>query len=78
MPIVSPIETLKPLLKNGKNVFFARNLYPKEIAASLIRAMKDDILVDSVAESNLKLVNVLANRNEIKQKVINFYAELLM
>ncbi|HKN82631.1 MAG TPA: glycosyltransferase family 4 protein [Pyrinomonadaceae bacterium] len=76
LPIVSPLETIVPIVKNEENVLFARNLYPDEIAAALARAMTEDALVDAVAERNLELVRRIANRNLIRPRVIEFYEKL--
>ena len=76
LPIVSPLETIQPIVENERNVLFARNLYPNEIAAALIRAMIDDELVDSVAAENLKLVRRIADRSTIRARVVEFYKEL--
>jgi len=75
-PIVSPLDTILPLVKDGENVLFARNLYPEEIAAKLVRAVQDDELVDRAASLNLELVRRVANRKKIKLEVSNFYATL--
>jgi glycosyltransferase involved in cell wall biosynthesis len=76
LPIVSPLPTIRPLVEEEKNVLFARNLYPEEIAAALVRAMTDDALVDVAAERNLVLVRRLADRSEIRHRVIGFYKQL--
>jgi glycosyltransferase involved in cell wall biosynthesis len=76
LPIVSPLETIQHVVENERNVLFARNLYPDEIAATLQRAMTDDRLVDSIAEQNLPLVRRIANRQDIKKKVISFYKDI--
>jgi len=76
-PIVSPLETIRPLVKNGENVLFARNLYPEEIAQALLRAMVDDELVDTAARRNLELVRRLADRREIRNRVLEFYEDLV-
>jgi hypothetical protein len=75
-PIVSPIESIKSVVTEDRNVLFARNLYPDEIADRLQRAMTDDTLVDDAAQRNLKLVRQLANRDAIKRRVIEFYESL--
>lgn len=75
-PIVSPIETLRYLVAHEKNVLFARNLYPDEIAATLIRAMADDKLVDSATSRNIEWVRSAANRTEIAPKVFENYRAL--
>jgi glycosyltransferase involved in cell wall biosynthesis len=76
-PIVSPLETIRPVVENEQNVLFARNLYPEEIATALSRAMTDDALVDSAARANLSLVRKIADRAEIRPRVIAFYESLL-
>jgi glycosyltransferase involved in cell wall biosynthesis len=75
-PIVSPLDTITPVVKNEENVLFARNLYPDEIANALVRAMEDDVLVDRAAERNVSKVNDLANRSRVKTNVVNYYMEL--
>ena len=75
-PIVSPLETILPIVKPEENVLFARNLYPHEIADALVRAMTDDGLVDAAAQKNLALVKDLADREEIRPRVVKFYEAL--
>jgi len=77
LPIVSPLETIRPLVHDGENVLFARNLYPEEIARALHRAMVDDALVDAAARRNLELVRRLADRGEIRKRVLAFYEGLV-
>jgi hypothetical protein len=36
-PILSPLDTIRPLVRDGSNVLFARNLYPDEIGEALVR-----------------------------------------
>lgn len=76
LPIVSPLETIAPVVEHERNVLFARNLYPEEIAGALTRAMNDDGLVDAAAERNLELVGRVAGRNEIRARIIDFYEKL--
>jgi glycosyltransferase involved in cell wall biosynthesis len=75
-PIVSPLDTIRPVVENERNVLFARNLYPHEIADALCRAMSDDALVDAAAERNLELVSRVADRTRIKPRVVEFYERL--
>jgi glycosyltransferase involved in cell wall biosynthesis len=75
-PIVSPLETITPIVKNEKNVLFARNLYPEEIADRLVRAMTDDRLVDNAATLNVEIVTRLADRREIERRVVDYYGKL--
>jgi glycosyltransferase involved in cell wall biosynthesis len=75
-PIVSPLDTITPVVKNEENVLFARNLYPEEIAAALVRAMQDDALVDRAAERNVGCVDQLANRSRVRNAVIKYYMKI--
>jgi len=77
VPIVSPLDTIRAVVEAEENVLFARNLYPEEIAAALVRSMTDDRLVDAIARTNLELVKRIADRNEIRAKVLNFYHSLV-
>lgn len=76
LPIVSPLETIRPLVEDKRNVLFARNLYPEEIAAALLRAMTDDALVEAAALRNLELISRVASRDEVRARVVNFYESL--
>ncbi len=76
-PIVSPLETIKTVVKERENVLFARNLYPDELATALIYAMSDDSLVDNAANKNIKLVQQIADRTTIRSKVMNYYYSVL-
>lgn len=75
-PVVSPLETIRPLVEDERNVLFARNLYPEEIASALVRAMTDNELVDGAAQRNLELVRRLADRERIRERVVEFYESL--
>lgn len=76
-PVVSPLETISPLVENGRNVLFARNLYPHEIAEVLRLAMTDDALIDGAVERNLSFVRRLADRASIGPRVVRFYEEVM-
>lgn len=76
LPIVSPLDTIRSIVEDERNVLFARNLYPTEIATALTRAMTDDSLVDRATEANLALVRKIANRAVIRPQVIEFYNKL--
>jgi hypothetical protein len=52
------------------------NLYPDEIGEALVRAMHDDVLVDSAAERNLARVRELADRSSIRPRVVRLYESL--
>jgi hypothetical protein len=75
-PIVSPLETITPLMEHERHTLFARNLYPEEIAEALVRAMNDDALVDSAAQQNREIVRRVADRSEIRPRVVEYYKRL--
>jgi len=75
-PIVSPLETIRPIVRDGENVLFARNLYPNEIADALVRAMCDDALVDNAGRVNRDAVRRLADRSSIGPRVVKWYETL--
>ena len=77
LPIVSPLETITPLVEKARNVLYARNLYPQEIADALAYAMNDDQMIDEAAENNLVRVREIAEREMIRVKVTRFYHKLL-
>jgi glycosyltransferase involved in cell wall biosynthesis len=73
LPVVSPLETIRSIVREQENVVFARNLYPEEIAGALVRAMTEDLLVDEAATRNLELVRRIANRDEVRIRVMRLY-----
>ncbi len=75
-PVLSPLETITPVVREGENVLFARNLFPEEMAGALSRALEDDALVDAAAPRNLELVRRLADRAAIGPRVVAFYERL--
>jgi glycosyltransferase involved in cell wall biosynthesis len=73
LPVLSPLETIRPLVRDEHNVLFARNLYPDEIGEALVRAMTDDRLVDDASDANRALVRTLADRATIRPRVVALY-----
>lgn len=77
LPIVSPLETITPIVRDREHVLFARNLYPDEIAAALVTAMNDVDLLRDITRRNREYVKVIANRDVIRSNAIRLYLELL-
>jgi glycosyltransferase involved in cell wall biosynthesis len=75
-PLVSPLDTIIPVVKNEENVLFARNLYPDEIADALVRLMSDDKLVDRMALNNLTRIREMADRGQVRQRALAYYEEV--
>jgi glycosyltransferase involved in cell wall biosynthesis len=74
IPIVSPIPTIASQVKDPDNVFFARNLYPEEIAQALQRVFthKDEDL-DAMAVRNLAVVRTLGARHVFADRIAHYY-----
>jgi hypothetical protein len=64
------------LVEHERNVLFARNLYPDEIARALERSMTDDAFVDSAAQLNLEFVRRVADRKQMAPRVVAFYKSM--
>lgn len=75
-PIVSPLVGIRSVARDEHNALFARNLYPEEIAAAIVRAMTDDALVERIAVANAIRVREIADRNVIRRKLIDYYSSL--
>lgn len=75
-PLVSPLDTIMPVVRDEENVLFARNLYPDEIAEALVRLMNDDDLVDRMAANNRVAIRKLADRTQVKHQALRFYEEV--
>ena len=76
-PIVSPLESIIPIVSEHENVLFARNLYPEEISNALICAMADDALVNTAAQNNLELAAKIADRTANAVRVTEYYEKLV-
>jgi glycosyltransferase involved in cell wall biosynthesis len=75
-PILSPLETIRPIFEEEGTALFARNLYSHEIAEALLRAMTDDALVDRAAKRNFEMVSKIADRANIRPRVVEYYKTL--
>lgn len=76
VPIYSPLETYKNKFSDKKNVLYARNLYPSEIAEALVTAINDDELADKLATNNISYIQEIANRGEISNNIIKLYKSI--
>jgi glycosyltransferase involved in cell wall biosynthesis len=77
IPIMSPLPTMTPYFHDGENVFYARNLYPEEIAAALIKAFDDDARAAGIQRHNFDKVREMADRKDIAKRVMAMYAGLV-
>lgn len=76
LPVVSPLESLEGVVEDEKNVLFARNLYPEELAQALVRAMNDDALADAAAVRNVARARELCERRPNTAVARSFYREI--
>lgn len=75
-PLVSPLDTIAPVVRHEENVLFARNLYPDELGEALVRLMSDDDLIDRMAENNLVRIKEMADRRAVKERALLYYNEV--
>lgn len=73
IPIVSPLATITPYVSDPANVFFARNLFPAEIADAVVRAFDDAAKLDEMADRNLALVRRIGDRRMFAGRIGAFY-----
>jgi glycosyltransferase involved in cell wall biosynthesis len=76
VPIVSPLETIKEFVSDPENVYFARNLFPNEIAEAIVKSLsfKSDNKIK--IKNNMSLINKYYERNLIRNKVVKLYGEI--
>lgn len=77
LPLVSPLESIKEWIEDGKNGLLAHALYPNEITQAIDRALSDDKLFNSAAIINRKIIEERANRQQIQSQVVKYYKNLL-
>lgn len=75
VPIVSPLATITPVI-DETHALFARNLYPDEIAAALVKALNDDATADHMAQINQEKVRQIAGHEHVQATVRRFYEGL--
>lgn len=76
VPIFSPLPAFKDKLVDRKNILYARNLYPQEIADALVEAFADDKKADEIAANNLEAVAKMANREVISTEIRALYQRM--
>jgi len=77
VPVVSPLPTIVPHVADPDNVFFARNLYPEEIADALVRALDPATPLDVMARRNLEIVRRIGDTHIFADRIRAFYREAL-
>ena len=77
LPIVSPLESIKEWIEDGKNGLLVHALHPDKIAQAVERALFDDDLFNSAAIINRNIIEKRADRKKIKSQIQNYYKRLL-
>ncbi|HXG84620.1 MAG TPA: glycosyltransferase [Pyrinomonadaceae bacterium] len=77
LPLVSPLESIKEWIEDGKNGLLAHALYPDKIVKALDRALTDDELFNSASIINREIIEKRADRRQIQPQVMNYYKRLL-
>ena len=77
LPVVSPLESIKEWIEDGKNGLLVHALHPDKIAQAIDRALFDDKLCESAAAINRNIIEKRADRKKIKSEIYNYYKYLL-
>ncbi len=76
LPVVSPLESIKEWIEDGKNGLLTHALYPDKIAQAVDRALCDDKLFNSASIINREIIRKRANRQQIQSQIMNYYKHL--
>ncbi len=76
LPIVSPLESIKEWIEDGRNGLLVHALYPDKIAEAIDRVLSDDKLFNSASIINREIIEKRANRQQIQAQVLNYYKHL--
>jgi glycosyltransferase involved in cell wall biosynthesis len=76
VPIVSPLETIKEFVSDPENVYFARNLFPNEIAEAIIKSLSPKSDNKIKIQNNMGLIKKHYERNLVRNKVIKLYGKI--
>ncbi|SBW10883.1 putative Glycosyl transferase group 1 [uncultured delta proteobacterium] len=76
VPVVSPLDSIRPHFAEEENVFYAHNLYPEEIARAITRAFAPQGK-ESILRANREKVAIIADRSVITSKVVALYSGLV-
>lgn len=77
LPIVSPVESIQEWITDGENGLLVNALFPDQIARAVERGLSDDVFAERASAINFAIVNTRANRDQIRQEVMVYYANLL-
>lgn len=77
LPIVSPLESIKEWIEDGRNGLFAHALHPDKIAQAVNRGLCDDELFNSASNINREIVRTRACRQHLQPQILNYYKQLV-
>jgi glycosyltransferase involved in cell wall biosynthesis len=76
LPVVSPLESIKEWIEDGRNGLLTHALYPDKIARAVDRALSDDKLFHSASVINREIIRKRANRQKLHPLIMNYYRHL--
>jgi glycosyltransferase involved in cell wall biosynthesis len=78
LPLMSPIDSIKEWIEDGRNGLLAPALRADRIAEALLRALRDDELLERAQRINWDLVGRRADRDIIREQVLDYYQSLIV
>jgi glycosyltransferase involved in cell wall biosynthesis len=77
LPLMSPIDSIQEWIEDGYNGLLAPALRADLIAEALLRGLRDDELLERAQRINGDLVSHRANRDIIREQVLDYYRSLI-
>jgi glycosyltransferase involved in cell wall biosynthesis len=77
LPVMSPLESIREWIEDGRNGLLAPALQADRIAAAIRRSVADDELWRSARRLNRNIISERANRSRVRQQVLDYYRSLV-
>ena len=76
-PIVGDMPSAREWIKPGENGFVVDSDSPKSLAEHIIRALRSEVLRQSAAEKNWRLIQQKAEHSAVMKRVVEFYERVV-
>jgi glycosyltransferase involved in cell wall biosynthesis len=76
-PVVGEIESVREWIVDGVNGYLVDAGHAPQAAEMIVRALKDDVLIQSAAEKNEQIISSRAERMMVSSLVEKYYQQFL-